>query len=301
MDYEYIIKAKKALRRAIQHSEVDELRKLILDGLDINTILDDDNTLLIQSVVAEDLKLVKELVKLGADVNIQPPGGNTAIWYAASFGLEEIFNFLAPLTSPDLYQEAEEELQIGIVAKKRRDNVELDILSNSVISRDIQSILEILQKGFDINTIDEHGKTLLFIPCFWGHHEIVEVLIDNGADINFFAENGSDTPLISVISGLGAVKYHAFLSDKTKHQHISVMKILLNAGVNVNAKTTEGQTALITAVNSQSAEAVKLLMNYDADINVKDNRGNTILKFARERGDAEIIQILIDAGAIDEE
>ena len=292
-----ILRAEKAFLRAVVDGEINELRELILNGLDVNIIMDDGVTLLMEAVSEEDIEVVKALVDLGADVNIHREENNP-LWMAANWGYEEIFNFLAPFASPDLYQEAIAELRQGIIRRERRENVVLDRLTTATLFRDVEAILEIIRDGFDINTITENGDTVLIAPSCWGFYEIVQVLVDNGADVNFCSEDGSSTALIEAAAGLGAIKYHAFLANKAKHQHITVMKTLLNAGANVNASMNEGWTALIAAINSQSVEAVQLLIDYGADVNTK-YREYTTLGFARERGDNEIIQLLIDAGAIE--
>lgn len=292
-----MIKAESALRRATIDREFDDIRKLILDGLDINIVLEDGVTLLMEAVHSEDIELVKELVNLGADVNIQQAGGYTALWLSASYGCEEIFNFLAPLTLPDIYEEAEAELSQGIIRRQRRDNILLDRLTTAVIYCNRESILETIRDGCDINAINEDGRTVLFIASLWGYYDIVKLLVDNGADINFRSEDGNDTPLTAALSGVGTIGHNTSLSKNTTCQHILVLRLLLSAGANVNAKTTEGWSALLAAINYQSVEAVKLLIDYGADVSTR-YREHTALSFARERGDAEIVQFLINAGAV---
>lgn len=291
--------AENALEKAVDTGNINELKGLKENGLDINIILDDDRTLLMEAVRSGDINIVKELVDLGSNVNIQQPGGYTALWISAYWGLEEIFSFLAPLTLPDLYQEAKSIFPQGIIRRERRENILLDRLQTAVLSRDQESVLEIIRDGFDINTVNEDGETVLLIACGWGFSEVVKLLIDNGADVNFCSEDGSSTPLISVISGVAMLKYHTFLSDKDKYQHISVIKILLNAGANINAKIIKGENALLTAINSQSVEVVKLLLAHSVDVSAKNIRGDTALSRAKEMGSTEIIQMLINAGAIE--
>ncbi len=291
--------AENSLEAALDSGEINQLRELKDNGMDINILLDDGRMLLMEAVRAGDINIVQQLLDIGADVNIQQPGGYTALWIAAYWGLEDIFNLLAPLTDSHLYEEAKAELLQGIIRRRRRENVWLDFLTTAVISCNRESILEAIRDGCDINTINEDGKTVLFIASLWGYYDIVKLLVNNGADINFQSEDGNDTPLIAALSGMGMVKYHTFLSDKTKYQHTLVLQLLLSSGASANAKTTEGWSALLAAINIQSVEAVKILLDYEADVNTRNNQGKTALNLAKERGDNQIIQLLLDAGALE--
>lgn len=61
------------------------------------------------------LKIIQLLVEAGADVNqIAQSSGAFALDSAAAGGYEDVFNYLAPLTYPELREEAEKTLPLGI-------------------------------------------------------------------------------------------------------------------------------------------------------------------------------------------
>jgi ankyrin repeat protein len=79
--------------------------------------------------------------------------------------------------------------------------------------------------------------------------------------------------------------------------HTDTMKTLLEQGVDVNAKTTDGSTALMGAAIYGHTDMVKFLLEQGADVNAKANNGFTALKGAKRMGHAEIIRMLNKAGA----
>ncbi len=79
--------------------------------------------------------------------------------------------------------------------------------------------------------------------------------------------------------------------------HVSVAQQLLKAGVNVNVRTTNGQTPLMAAAAKGYSDLVKVLVDGGADVNARDGRGDTAHKIALEGGYTRAAQILKEAGA----
>jgi len=73
---------------------------------------------------------------------------------------------------------------------------------------------------------------------------------------------------------------------------------LAKEGINVNAKTTDGSTALIWAAEKGHVATVSALLDKKGiDIDAKNNDSNTALMFAAEKGHIDIVQKLLDNGA----
>lgn len=74
----------------------------------------------------------------------------------------------------------------------------------------------------------------------------------------------------------------------------------INKGANVNAKNSNGTTALMLAVVNDHVKTVNALLKAGADVNAKAKYGITALMFAARYCDSpEIINMLIDSGADD--
>jgi ankyrin repeat protein len=75
------------------------------------------------------------------------------------------------------------------------------------------------------------------------------------------------------------------------------VKLLLEAGADVDAQTAHGETALMYAAYAGRTEKVKVLLEYGADPNLTNMQGETALKMAKKKGHADIMQLLREAGA----
>jgi hypothetical protein len=79
---------------------------------------------------------------------------------------------------------------------------------------------------------------------------------------------------------------------------VPAVKMLLEKGADVNAKTSYGVTALSFAADRGSLEVVKILLEHGADVNATDTfYHETILARAASQGHAEIVKLLLEKGA----
>jgi len=79
--------------------------------------------------------------------------------------------------------------------------------------------------------------------------------------------------------------------------HAEIVRLLLDRGANVEATDSDGYTAFIVAAASSHAEIVRLLLDRGADINATNHDGNTSLIEAAQNGYADIVRLLLDRGA----
>ncbi len=111
----------------------------------------------------------------------------------------------------------------------------------AVKNKNIEEIKRLIANGADVDQAKGHSKhTPLRQAIFYGHTEVVEALLENGANVNL-ADLYGTTPL-----------YFAVSRDLTE-----IVKILIQHGANVNAKRHKGGTALDVAKNE---EIKKLLL-----------------------------------------
>jgi len=146
---------------------------------------------------------------------------------------------------------------------------------------------------------------------YLGDEAIIKLLLDAGAPVNpattilwpplWDACSSHNIPLMNMLLKSGApvdgkdsrgATYLAFgFSDDR------VMKVLLDAGANPNARDEGGATPLMHAATFGEEEAAKILIRYGADVNLKDNKGETALMYAASGLYVDTISELLAAGA----
>lgn len=111
-----------ALTEAIYAGRTEVVRVLLSAGADTSIpVCGEVPPPLMLAARVGNLEIVKLLVEAGADVNqIAQSSGTYALAEAAGEGYEDIFNYLAPLTNPELREEAEKILPLGIRERERR-------------------------------------------------------------------------------------------------------------------------------------------------------------------------------------
>jgi len=133
------------------------------------------------------------------------------------------------------------------------------LLYNLIDTRDIELIQLMLESGVNVNLGNSHRNTPLSRASATDSSEVVKLLLRYGAEVNTI-NTMNCTPLYeSILGGQSSV----VLAFGNKKPHLDVIKILINAGADVNA-----------VCNNTS-----------------------ILDLANEVGDDDVIKALLDVGA----
>ncbi|MBQ9419396.1 MAG: ankyrin repeat domain-containing protein [Synergistaceae bacterium] len=209
-------------------------------------------------------KQIKLLIKEGAHVNASDETGNTALMSAAGFN----------------------------------SNVEV--------------IRALLNAGADINASDKNGWTALMKAAWYNNNiEVIKILLDSEADINlrdvygktakdYAAENKN----LDIRNKAAILEWlvdwdNALLNAAQQNERPTVIKRLIKAKANVNAKNRNSITPLMmAAANSDYPEVIEALVKAGADVNAQSDAGQTALVYAvRFNPNPKILRALIRAGA----
>lgn len=191
---------------------------------------------LIAAAEAGDVELVKQLLAQGASVTAQDSSGRTALIAAAYRN-----------------QVAVAEVLIGA--------------------------------GADVNVQDRSQQSAYLIPTADGYLELLRLTLRSGANVH-----STDS-----YNGTGLIR----AADRG---HVEIIQELLKTEIDVDHVNRLGWTALLEAIilgdgGPRHTEVVRLLVEAGADVNLADGQGVTPLAHARQKGHAEIARILEQAGA----
>ncbi|MDE0088869.1 MAG: ankyrin repeat domain-containing protein [Candidatus Poribacteria bacterium] len=119
-----------------------------------------------------------------------------------------------------------------------------------------EKVLSLLKLGADIDVRSSKGKTALHCAAKAGFLKVINVLIENGANIDTIDNNG-ETPLYEAIRS----------TIKNREKQCAALEALLIKGANPNVKNRRGLTPLQVAQQmrrADSEEVVELLKKYNA-------------------------------------
>ena len=149
---------------------------------------------------------------------------------------------------------------------------------------DLKKVKKIIDRHPNkINDQDVLDFTPLHLASGTGHIEMVEFLLNHGADIELENFIG-DTPLLL------AARYARYGKYET-------IKTLLEHGAKVNHKDENGRSALHDAAMYSGKEVINLLISYGADVNARDEHQSTPLHQAAMLNNIEAAKALVEHGS----
>ena len=84
----------------------------------------------------------------------------------------------------------------------------------------------------------------------------------------------------------------------TYRDQLSVVTVLVEAGINIDSRASSEWTALTRAAYNGHLEVVKLLIKHDADINTKTTTGFSPLLAAAQNGWRDVVIELLEEGIL---
>jgi len=168
-------------------------------------------------------------------------------------------------------------------------------------SREKHEIVRLLlSRGVDVNSVDRDGNTALMVTM---HVGIIRMLIDAGIDINARDHHGH-TALVEAITDSQHDKVKLLLEMNVEVEGDTLLsmavdpymtEILLSHGA--RADTNDGGIALIDACRDNNLGTVRMLADAGADVNAVDMNGDTPLIHATRNGYSHILSYLLSNGA----
>ncbi|MCJ1402164.1 hypothetical protein MMC11_005383 [Xylographa trunciseda] len=263
---------------------IDHLDEWLLrhnfDPLDIEKTEEAGTTPLILAISSGEIDIVGSLLRKGVNVESRCATGRTPLMWAVVSGNEAIVSLL---------------FENGALVDQM--SWEMTPLHEALDSGDLRMVKQLLSHGanIDIKTSRKYSKPSLVSPGrrdierVWGHawtplyraansgrEDIVQLLIEEGADIEARGPSELTALMLAV-----------------KDRHDSVTKVLLDKGADTAATDESGWTALHQAAHNPDGEtAAVLLLDHGAAVNATCDFGQSPLHVATEQRNQALIRLL---------
>lgn len=151
-----------------------------------------------------------------------------------------------------------------------------------VYYNDTTALKAVLNAGGDLNSLDLNRE--LGHASFFGHWKVVDFLIRQGADVNYALPETGETAL------------HSALCKAGRPYYLYVLKLLIENGADVNARTipgkdtgafmrdvrTKGETPLHRAAAYADESMIQYLLDHGAEKEARDVNGDSPISWASE-------------------
>ncbi|VDI65981.1 protein phosphatase 1 regulatory subunit 12A [Mytilus galloprovincialis] len=234
---------------ACSSGDRDEVLQLLKKGADINTSNIDGLTALHQACIDDNLDMVEFLVQHSADVDVCDNEGWTPLHATASCGFTEIARYLIKEGA-------------NVAAVNNDGDLPIDICEDEIMEHMLQDEMSKLDIDADAARQEEENQML--------------------EDANKWLNNKSVKEKRHQKTGATALHVAAAKG------YMKVISVLLQAGVDVNARDNDGWTPLHAAAHWCQEEVCKALVDHMCDMDIKNNAGQTPTDVA----DSDIIKLL---------
>ena len=256
---------------AVTEQDTQTARALLAEGVDVNAPAVDGSTALHWAVHRGAHELVDLLIDAGADVTVANRYGVRPLSLASVNGNADVIEAL---------------LEAGANPNTSLPGGETALMTAARTG--VAAAIRILvAHGADVNARDEvHGQTAMMWAAARGNAEAIHVLAEVGGDVHARTERegrgrrynghrpGTKSP---DPTGFTPVMFAA------RAGHVDAVRVLLEAGANVNDTLSDGQSVLVVATANANWELADYLLDKGADPNRASAGWNALHQTVRTR------------------
>ncbi|NP_001166526.1 2-5A-dependent ribonuclease [Cavia porcellus] len=270
-----------SLINAIQKEDISQIEQLLKIGADVNFQEEEGGWTPLQNAVQCGNKdIVELLLRHGADLHQRKKNGATSFIIAGIEGNVELLRlFLSKGADVNEY-----------------DSNGFTAFMEAACHGNVEALRFLYEKGADVNLhrepkndqklLGKGGGTALMDAAKRGHSDVLRVLLkEMGAEVNARDKMGRS----ALIHGIQR-------SPDAKVEDVT--RLLLDHGADVCVRGEKQKTPLILAVEKKHVGLVQMLLEQEhTEIDAKDSEGRTALKAAVELNLKEIVELLCKKGA----
>jgi ankyrin repeat protein len=264
----YISYAATSLYGAVKRGSLAMVDCLLRWGADINMKMDDGKTPVYVAAENKNVDVLQRLVDAGADVDLVTTE-NFAALQIAHDSAEIVRILLSAKKKPDI----------------NRSSPRGSILYRASKQNCVKVVEILLQHNPDLETPGPYSdfyasRSPLLAAVYQGHPEIVQMLLQAGANINQSTSNG-DRPL------------HYAIWTKLQASNEECLKILLEYHPDIDALDVQLDTPLHCVTDETPVLSIRRLINAGADPEISNRRGYTPVSMAIIKGNFPIVNYLV--------
>lgn len=282
--------------------------ELLLDrGADIECKNDDGETTLLIAVTNEQKEVVKLSLDRGADIETKNSDGFASLHIAVSNGYQGIVELLlergANIESREdfgrtpLYMAAEDgNKEMTRLLLEKGADIESKGTSNinslvAAATNGYEEVAELLwSRGTATGSKDNDDWAVLYAAVLYNQLSLFRIFIDKGLHIPQESKES--------VSEDKGVRYGELLRCAAFNGNIEIIESLLNSGINADATSTRGGTALHIAASEGNLEAINIFLKHKADpLRVDLNGWSPIVCAWRSRCQG-VIERLLEVGSV---
>ena len=233
---------------------------------------------------------IVELLLKEADPNIQNLDGKTALQFATQNGHLQVVELLLKQHANPNIQDAKagyNVLHVAVLGSSKK-SIKYDFLFTALVgtAEDYIKIVQLLisQSSIDIDAITGDGFTSLMFASMDGCTEVVELLLEAGANPNLQSKTSTMKGIMSDLPG------YILLQPQVK-------SLLLPNDSLLKGWSMYGWTALMFASLNGRLDIVQILLQAKAITDLQTEAGDTALLLAATKGHSDIVQQLLECGA----
>ena len=250
------------------------------------------NTPLMFAARSGDLRSAQLLVQAGSDVNALSAFGTSPSIMAVNGGNAELLSYLLDSgADPDNVASGHTALHAAVL-RGNIDALKTLLDHGADTEAKVEGATPSLRQSTEYHFhIALAGATPLWLAARFAEPEIMEVLVDNGADAS----------VINIVSYPSQRRGEAFV---TEEGDVSVLMAAVGMGhrrLTVSWGNTDRRAGRIGRDReSVILDACVIAIQAGADINVKNASGQSALDYAKARGYDTVVLYLLGAGAVEE-